>query len=71
MIGKLRGAGLTPKDWTSNQLFSEQNQIMQKLVGIMLDTYEIKNSMKDLSGEDGGLTNNSIALLITDCVNGH
>ena len=71
MIRKLRGAGLTPKDWTSNQLFSDQNQSMQKLVGIMLDTYEIKNSMKKLSGEDGGLTNNNIALLITDWVNGH
>lgn len=70
MIGKLSSAGLTPQDWTSNQLFSEQNQSMQKLVGIMLSTYEIKKSMKDLSGEDGGLTNNNIALLITDWVNG-
>lgn len=70
MIGKLASYNIGPKDWQRNQLFSENNQTMQNLVGIMLDTYEIKRSIKELS--DGGqpLDRTGIARLIIEWVNG-
>ena len=70
MIGKLVSAGLTPNDWKKEQLFSEQNQSMQKLIGIMLNTYEIRKSMNDLSTGDKVLDEKSISRLIIDWVNG-
>lgn len=70
MIGKLATSGITPNDWNKNQLFSEQNQSMQKLVGIMLNTYEIKKSIETLSNSERPLDQSSIARLIIDWVNG-
>lgn len=70
MIGRLRGAGLTHNDWNRAQLFSEQNQSMQKLIGIMLNTYEIKKSINELSSDQKPLDQSSIARLIIDWVNG-
>lgn len=70
MIGRLATSGITPNDWNRNQLFSEQNQSMQKLVGIMLNTYEIKKSMEELSSGERPLDQTSIARLIIDWVNG-
>jgi replicative superfamily II helicase len=70
MIGKLASAGITPNDWNKNQLFSEQNQSMQKLVGIMLNTYEIRKSIETLSTSERPLDQSSIARLIIDWVNG-
>ena len=71
MIGKLATSGISPNDWNKNQLFSEQNQSMQKLVGIMLGTYEIKKSIEELSTGERALDQSSIARLIIDWVNGH
>lgn len=70
MIGRLAMSNIGPQDWQRNQLFSENNQTMQNLVGIMLKTYEIKKSIEDLN--DGGqpLDRSSIARLIIDWVNG-
>jgi uncharacterized protein (DUF2384 family) len=70
MIGKLATSGITPNDWNKNQLFSEQNQSMQKLVGIMLNTYEIRKSIETLSTSERPLDQSSIARLIIDWVNG-
>lgn len=70
MIGKLASSGLSPQDWNKNQLFSEQNQSMQKLIGIMLSTYEIKKSIEDLNNGGQPLDRSSIARLIIDWVNG-
>jgi len=70
MIGKLSFAGLTPHDWNKNQLFSEQNQSMQKLIGIMLNTYEIKKSIDELNQGGAPLDRTSIARLVIDWVNG-
>ena len=67
---RLRGAGLVNSDWNKNQLFSEQNQSMQKLVGIMLNTYEIRKSIETLGINDRPLDQSSIARLIIDWVNG-
>jgi hypothetical protein len=71
MIGKLAKSGISPNDWNRNQLFSEQNQSMQRLVGIMLSTYEIKKSIDELSSGERPLDQSSIARLIIDWVNGH
>lgn len=70
MMSKLRSAGLVNNDWNKNQLFSEQNQSMQKLVGIMLNTYEIRKSIETLSTSERPLDHSSIARLIIDWVNG-
>lgn len=70
MIGKLATLGITPNDWNKNQLFSEQNQSMRKLVGIMLNTYEIRKSIETLSTRERPLDQSSIARLIIDWVNG-
>lgn len=70
MIGKLATSGITPNDWNKNQLFSEQNQSMQKLVGIMLNTYEIRKSIETLSTNERPFDQSSIARLIIDWVNG-
>lgn len=70
MIGRLASSGLTPQDWNKNQLFSEQNQSMQKLIGIMLNTYEIRKSIEELNTGGHPLDRSSIARLVIDWVNG-
>lgn len=70
MIGRLSSTNISPQDWQRNQLFSESNQTMQNLVGIMLNTYEIKKSIQDLSEGGQPLDRSSIARLIIDWVNG-
>ncbi|MBK9256325.1 MAG: DEAD/DEAH box helicase [Saprospiraceae bacterium] len=70
MIGRLATSGITPNDWNRDQLFSEQNRSMQKLVGIMLNTYEIRKSIETLSSSERPLDQSSIARLIIDWVNG-
>ncbi|HDL60077.1 MAG TPA: DEAD/DEAH box helicase [candidate division WOR-3 bacterium] len=69
MISKLKKANITPYDWEKNQLFSEHNQAMKKLVGIMLGTYEIRKSFENIvSGES--ISHTTIARLIIHWVNG-
>jgi hypothetical protein len=70
MIGRLANSGLTPQDWNKSQLFSEQNQSMQKLIGIMMNTYEIRKSIEELSPGDLVLDRTSISRLVIDWVNG-
>lgn len=70
MIGKLVMSDLSPQDWNKNQLFSEQNESMQKLIGIMLSTYEIRKSIEDINTGGQPLDRSSIARLIIDWVNG-
>lgn len=70
MIGRLASSNISPHDWQRNQLFSENNQTMQNLVGIMLNTYEIKKSIQDLNEGGQPLDRSSIARLIIDWVNG-
>lgn len=70
MISKLSRSNLSPHDWQKHQLFSEQNQTMQKLVGIMLETYEIRKSIEEIKIGNKVLHKNSIARLIKNWVNG-
>lgn len=69
MLYRLRQEGLSIDDWQKNQLFSEQNQSMQKLIGIMLKTYEIQKSIEKLkTGQT--IDKTRIAQLVIDWVNG-
>lgn len=73
-VGKLWGglqeANLTSNDWHKNQLFSEQNQSLQKLIGIMLKTPEISSSIEKLSSGDSAFDRTSISKMMIDWVNG-
>lgn len=70
MIGRLASSNISQQDWQRNQLFSENNQTMQNLVGIMLDTYEIKKSIQEINEGGQPLDKSSIARLIIEWVNG-
>ncbi len=65
----LSQSNILPNDWKKEQLFSEQNQTMQKLVGIMLNTYEIRKSLKEIVDKNT-LDQKSISRLIINWVNG-
>lgn len=68
--GGLREANLNSNDWHKNQLFSEQNQSLQKLIGIMLQTPEIQSSIEQLSSGDSPFDRTSISKMMIDWVNG-
>lgn len=68
--GGLREANLNSNDWHKNQLFSEQNQSLQKLIGIMLQTPEIRSSIEQLSSGDSPFDRTSISKMMIDWVNG-
>ena len=68
--GGLREANLTSNDWHKNQLFSEQNHSLQKLIGIMLKTPEISSSIEKLSSGNSPFDKNSISKMMIDWVNG-
>lgn len=69
MLYRLRQEGFSSQDWQKAQLFSEQNQSMQKLIGIMLQTYEIQKSIEKLKTGQA-IDQTSIARLVIDWVNG-
>lgn len=70
LIGELSNAGIRARDWSNNQLFSNQNQSLQKLVGMMLKTPEIYQQMNEIKRGEKILDNSSISRLISDWVNG-
>lgn len=70
MIAKLSQSNISPNDWKKEQLFSEQNKTMQKLVGIMLNTYEIRKSLEEIKIGQNTLDQKSISKLILNWVNG-
>ena len=70
IIGKLKEANISSNDWNRNQLFSNQNQSLQKLVGIMLETPEVRKQMEQIKSGDSILDRSSISKLITDWVSG-
>lgn len=71
MIARLSQSNISPNDWNRNQLFSEQNQTMKKLVGIMLNTYEIRKSLEEIKVGEHVLDQQSISRLIVQWVNGN
>ena len=70
MIGKLSQYKFSSDDWKKEQLFSENNVTMKNLVGIMLNTYEIRKSFEDIKFGDRVLDKNSVSRLIIYWVNG-
>lgn len=70
MIGRLSQANLSPNDWAKHQLFSQNNETMKKLVGIMLNTYEIRKSIEEIKIGNNVLDRSSISNLIINWVNG-
>ncbi|HOQ12388.1 MAG TPA: DEAD/DEAH box helicase, partial [Spirochaetota bacterium] len=70
IISKLAQSNISPNDWRKEQLFSEQNETMKKLVGIMMNTYEIRKSLEEIKIGDNILDQKSISRLILNWVNG-
>lgn len=70
MISKLSKSNISPNNWKKEQLFSEQNETMRKLVGIMLNTYEIRKSLEEIKVGDNVLDKKCISRLIVNWVNG-
>jgi len=70
MIGKLSQYKFSSDDWKKEQLFSENNVTMKNLVGIMLNTYEIRKSLEGIKFRGKVLDQNSISRLIVYWVNG-
>jgi len=70
MTAKLARVNLTPLDWQKEQLFSEHNNSMKELVGIMMSTYEIRKSIEEIAASGPSISHSSIARLIIDWVNG-
>ncbi|WP_461641115.1 DEAD/DEAH box helicase [Labilibaculum euxinus] len=70
LFGGLREANLNSADWQKNQLFSQQNHSLQKLIGIMLKTPEIRSSIESLSSGDIPFDRTSISKMMIDWVNG-
>lgn len=70
MISRLSQLNISPKDWQKKQLFSEQNETMKKLVGIMLNTYEIRKSLEEIKVGENILDQKSISRLVVNWVNG-
>ncbi|NSW45797.1 MAG: DEAD/DEAH box helicase [Bacteroidales bacterium] len=70
IISKLSVSNISPNDWKKEQLFSEDNKTMQKLVGIMLNTYEIRKSLEEIKIGERVLDQSSISKLLVNWVNG-
>lgn len=70
LMGQLKDANLNVNDWRSEQLFSEQNQSMKKLVDMMLRTPEVRKAMEDAAPGGDPTDMTSLSRLIIDWVNG-
>lgn len=70
LMGQLRDANLNVDDWKSDQLFSDQNQNMKKLVDMMLDTPEVQKAMEEAAPGGDPIDMTSLSRLIIDWVNG-
>ncbi|HOV32652.1 MAG TPA: DEAD/DEAH box helicase [Candidatus Hydrogenedens sp.] len=71
MIRNLNKTNLSIEQWKKEQLFSEQNQTLKNLVGIMLNTYEIKKPLEEIKIGNTSLDRNSLSRLIIYWVNGY
>lgn len=70
LLGGLSSMGMGQGDWNKNQLFSENNQNLQKLVGLMLKTPEIRSQVEKLSPSNQEFDRTSISRMMVDWVNG-
>lgn len=70
LMSQLKDANLNIDDWRSEQLFSQQNQSMKKLVDMMLNTPEVRKEMEDAAPGGDPTDMSSLSWLIIDWVNG-
>lgn len=70
MIQKLKTLKIEPEDWKKQKLFSEQNETMKELVGVMLNTYEIKKSLLEITKNKQKFNQETISQMIIHWVNG-
>ncbi|TNF48597.1 MAG: DEAD/DEAH box helicase [Bacteroidetes bacterium] len=70
LLGGLSSLGMNQGDWNRNHLFSENNQKLKDLVGLMLNTPEIRNQVKQLSPSQQTFDQTSISRMMVDWVNG-
>ncbi|QJD79067.1 DEAD/DEAH box helicase [Spirosoma rhododendri] len=70
LISGLGREKLVSSDWDSKRLFSNQNSSLNKLVGLMLSTPEVRQQLEEIKSGDSVLDRTSISRLITDWVSG-
>jgi len=66
----IRKLQLSKNDWNSSNLFNSKSNTLQKLVGVMLNTPEIKQSIEQAKIFSTTNKENTFANVITDWVNG-
>ena len=69
-IRSLQEIQITRNDWNKDNIFSPQSNTLKKLVGIMLNTPEIKDSIDKIHKSKNSLDRSSISKIITDWVSG-
>jgi replicative superfamily II helicase len=69
-ISRISLLGIKSDDWNEHVLFSSDSKTLQKLVGIMLKTPEIKKNLSEIKIRGDQITNTSLAELIADWVEG-
>lgn len=66
----LKELNLSTRDWNGKLLFSGQTNSLRKLVGIMLNTPEIKEQLADIDVGGSSITESTLSKIITDWVTG-
>lgn len=69
-IMQLKEIDISKESWKKHNLFSPESGTLQKLVGIMLKTPEIKKQIEDINVSGTGIINSSVANIINDWVSG-
>lgn len=69
-ISRIRLLGIKSDDWNEHVLFSSNSKTLQKLVGIMLKTPEIKKNLNEIKIRGDKIAYSSLAGLIADWVEG-
>jgi replicative superfamily II helicase len=69
-MNNLKEIGINRDDWQKDKLFSTKNDTLKKLVGIMLNTAEIKQNITDIATFNKVADKTTIANIITDWVSG-
>ncbi len=69
-IMQLKEIDIHKDSWNKNNLFSKESGTLQKLVGIMLKTPEIKKQIEEINATGAGIGNSYVANIINDWVAG-
>lgn len=69
-IAQLKSEGFSQEDWNGKLLFTQQNNTLRKLIGIMLNAPEIKDQLSDIEVAGETITKSTLAKLISEWVSG-